>query len=85
MLYHVRMAAITLQNVCRQFGTQVVLQNVSLELQSNQIAGLVGDNGSGKTTLFKLISGDLQPDTIGEENSLRRLVRRRWPLRHLSG
>ncbi len=57
------MAAITLHNVCRQFGTQVVLQNVSLELQRGQIAGLVGDNGSGKTTLLRLINRDLQPDT----------------------
>lgn len=57
------MAAITLHNVFRQFGTQVVLQNVSLELQRGQIAGLVGDNGSGKTTLLRLINRDLQPDT----------------------
>ena len=57
------MAAISLQNVCRQFGLQIVLRDVSLELQSNQITGLVGDNGSGKTTLIKLINRDLPPDT----------------------
>ncbi|MEE9294360.1 MAG: ABC-F family ATP-binding cassette domain-containing protein [Phycisphaerae bacterium] len=57
------MAAVTLQDVCRQFGTQVVLQDVSLELQAGQITGLVGDNGSGKTTLLRLINGDLKPDT----------------------
>ncbi len=62
-LYDARMAAITLHNVGRQFGTQVVLRNVSLELQSSQIAGLVGDNGTGKTTLLKLINRDLKPDT----------------------
>ncbi|MCH7871173.1 MAG: ABC-F family ATP-binding cassette domain-containing protein [Planctomycetes bacterium] len=57
------MAAISLKNVCRQFGLQIVLRDVSLELQSNQITGLVGDNGSGKTTLIKLINRDLPPDT----------------------
>ncbi len=57
------MAAITLHNVCKQFGTQVVLQNVSFELDSRQIVGLVGDNGTGKTTLLRLINRDLQPDT----------------------
>ena len=57
------MAAIALQDVLRQFGTQIVLQNVSLELQTGQITGLVGDNGSGKTTLLRLINGDLKPDT----------------------
>lgn len=57
------MAAVTLQDVCRQFGTQIVLQGVSLELQTGQITGLVGDNGSGKTTLLRLINGELKPDT----------------------
>ena len=57
------MAAVTLQDVCRQFGTQIVLQGVSLELQTGQIIGLVGDNGSGKTTLLRLILGELKPDT----------------------
>jgi len=62
-LYHARMAAITLHNVCTQFGTQIVLRDVSLELHKGQIAGLVGDNGAGKTTLLKLINRDLQPET----------------------
>ncbi|MCH7885510.1 MAG: ABC-F family ATP-binding cassette domain-containing protein, partial [Planctomycetes bacterium] len=57
------MAALTLQDVCRQFGTQIVLHGVSLELQTGQITGLVGDNGSGKTTLLRLIQGELKPDT----------------------
>ncbi len=56
------MAAITIHNVCKQFGTQIVLNDVSLELHRGQIAGLVGDNGSGKTTLLKLINRDLSPD-----------------------
>ncbi|NOS99286.1 MAG: ABC-F family ATP-binding cassette domain-containing protein [Phycisphaerales bacterium] len=56
------MAAITLHNVVKQFGTQIVIRDVSLDLHAGQITGLVGDNGAGKTTLLKLISGDLQPD-----------------------
>ena len=57
------MGAIRIQNVSKQFGGQIVLADVSLELQPNQTVGLVGANGSGKTTLFRLITGDLQPDT----------------------
>lgn len=56
------MAAVTVQGVTKQFGTQVVLQEVSLELQAGQTVGLVGANGAGKTTLFRLITGDLTPD-----------------------
>ncbi len=56
------MAAVVLQNVMKQFGTQVVLDGVSLELHAGQTTGLVGANGAGKTTLFKLITRELQPD-----------------------
>lgn len=56
------MAAVSIRGVSRQFGTQVVLKDVSLELQSGETVGLVGVNGSGKTTLFRLIAGEIQPD-----------------------
>jgi ATP-binding cassette, subfamily F, member 3 len=56
------MASVVLQNIMRQFGSKVVLENVSLEIYSGQIAGLVGVNGAGKTTLFRLMTGELTPD-----------------------
>jgi ATP-binding cassette subfamily F protein 3 len=56
------MAAITIHGVTKQFGTQHVLDNVSLELNSNETVGLIGTNGSGKTTLFRIIAGELLPD-----------------------
>ncbi len=56
------MAIVSVHGVSRQFGTQAVLKDVSLELQSGEIVGLVGANGSGKTTLFRLIAGEIQPD-----------------------
>ncbi len=56
------MAAITLNHVCKQFGSHIVLRDVCFDLHRGQIAGLIGDNGSGKTTLFKLMTGELQPD-----------------------
>jgi len=56
------MAAVTFHNVFKQFGPDIVLQDVSIDLQKGQITGLVGDNGSGKTTLMKLIIGHLKPE-----------------------
>ena len=56
------MAAITIQNVTKQFGTQVVLEGVSLDLHKGEIVGLVGANGAGKTTLFRVIAGEIPPD-----------------------
>ncbi|UCC30596.1 MAG: ABC-F family ATP-binding cassette domain-containing protein [Phycisphaerales bacterium] len=52
----------TAHNLTKQFGNQVVLENVSLELHTGEIAGLVGANGAGKTTLFRLVAGEIQPD-----------------------
>lgn len=56
------MAAITIQKVTKQFGTQMVLEEASAEFGPTEIVGFIGPNGSGKTTLFKLITGELAPD-----------------------
>jgi ATP-binding cassette, subfamily F, member 3 len=56
------MAIVTIRNVTKQFGTLVVLDDVSLELQGDERVGLIGANGAGKTTLFRLIAGELEPD-----------------------
>ncbi len=56
------MGLIRLQNVTKQFGGQVVLDDVSLEFSSGHVVGLVGPNGAGKTTIFRLIMGLQAPD-----------------------
>lgn len=43
----------------KQFGPQTVLQDVSFQLESGKIHGLVGDNGSGKSVLLKCLCGIL--------------------------
>ncbi len=57
------MGLIRLQNVFKQFGSRLVLEDVTLELHTGEIAALVGANGVGKTTLLRLIAGQLQPDS----------------------
>ncbi len=53
------------EGISKQFGRQVVLSNVNLEMQGGQIYGLVGRNGSGKTVLMKLLCGLLPPSSGG--------------------
>lgn len=56
------MASVVLQNVTKQYGPKVVLENVSLEIRTGQTAGLIGANGAGKTALLRLIVGEEPPD-----------------------
>lgn len=56
------MAAISFQSVTKQFGTQLVLEEVNFELVAGETIGLVGPNGAGKTTIFRLIYGEMKPD-----------------------
>lgn len=57
------MGNIVLRDVSKQFGGQVVLRGLSLELSSGEIVGIVGPNGCGKTTLMRLILGQTEPDS----------------------
>ena len=50
-----------LDHVTKNYGHEVALMDVSLNIQSGRIIGLLGPNGSGKTTIIKLINGLLQP------------------------
>jgi len=56
------LGVVNVQNVTKQFGTQIVLQDISFELIAGETVGLVGPNGAGKTTLFRLICGEFAPD-----------------------
>ncbi|MBQ4088369.1 MAG: ABC-F type ribosomal protection protein [Clostridia bacterium] len=58
------MAEITISGVTKSFTQdRVVLDDVSFQIDQGERVGLLGGNGAGKTTLFKIITGELTPDT----------------------
>ncbi len=54
---------ISIQNVSKQFGDQLLFEDLSLTIPRGAIIGIIGPNGAGKTTLFNLITGVEQPQT----------------------
>ena len=62
---------LTIDRVCKSFGSLSVLKDVSLTVGDGEIVALIGPSGCGKTTLLDIISGLSQPDSgtvIGGEN-----------------
>lgn len=55
------MAAVTLKNVWKTYGRDVVLERVNLQVQSGEFITLVGASGCGKTTFLKLLLGEETP------------------------
>ena len=53
---------ISLSNINKQYGRQLVFVDASFQLNSGEKVGLVGPNGSGKTTLFRMLTGEEDPD-----------------------
>ena len=51
-----------LRHISKSFGGVRVLQDVSFDLGSSEVVGLLGDNGAGKSTLIKIITGVHRPD-----------------------
>ncbi|KAF6579820.1 lantibiotic protection ABC transporter ATP-binding protein [Paenibacillus sp. EKM212P] len=53
------------KNLCKTFGRQQAVNNVTLSIQENSVYGLLGPNGAGKSTTLKMLTGMLRP-TSGE-------------------
>ena len=53
---------ITIENVYKKFGKNEILKNLSCQIESHSIYGLVGANGAGKSTLLRLINGVYEMD-----------------------
>lgn len=68
------MEALKIENLHKSFGTNKIINGLSMSIPENTIFGFLGKNGAGKTTTMKMILGFLKKDegsieVFGEEVS----------------
>ena len=60
------------ESIFKSYGSKVVVNNVSINVDQGEIVGLLGPNGAGKTTTFYSIVGLIKPDSgsvyLGDKN-----------------
>jgi branched-chain amino acid transport system ATP-binding protein len=52
-----------IDGITKHFGGVGAVRDLSFEVQTGQVVGLMGPNGAGKTTLLNIICGEYKPDS----------------------
>jgi phospholipid/cholesterol/gamma-HCH transport system ATP-binding protein len=52
-----------LENVSVRYGSKLILENLSLDIEQGAITCLIGLSGSGKSTILRLLNGLRRPDS----------------------
>ncbi len=55
------MSALSFRNVWVEYGNQVVLERINIEIASGTFLSIVGPSGAGKSTFLRLILGQERP------------------------
>ena len=57
------MPAVELNNVCKSYNDNLVVNDVSFAVAQGEIFGLIGPNGAGKTTTIRMMMDIVKPDS----------------------
>lgn len=55
------MKVLEVNNIRKEFGTVVAVNDVHFSVETGQVLGLIGPNGAGKTTLLRILATVLRP------------------------
>ena len=58
-------AQLVAKNIVKRFGGLTALDQVSFEIETGELVGLIGPNGSGKTTFLNVLGGFYRPEQGG--------------------
>lgn len=53
------MIVLSATDITKEYGTDIILENVSFHINAGDRVGLIGANGAGKTTLLKILTGEM--------------------------
>jgi branched-chain amino acid transport system ATP-binding protein len=53
---------LSVRNLCKRFGALAAIDDLSFDVEVNELFGIAGPNGAGKSTLLNLCTGQLVPD-----------------------
>lgn len=77
-------SSIKIQNLTKTYGDVVALDNVSLDVRSGELFGLIGSDGAGKTSLLRILATMLLPtsgtallegfDVVKDYSKIRKLI-----------
>jgi len=54
--------SLVVNTLCKNYGHQLAVNEVSFELKPGEIVGFLGPNGAGKSTTLKMLAGFLEAD-----------------------
>src|SRR5213083_1041014 len=54
---------IDVQNVSKQYGDFIAVEDVSFQVPRGEILGFLGPNGAGKTTTMRILTGYMPPSS----------------------
>lgn len=77
--------AIKIQQITKSFKEVKALKNINLDVNDNELFGLIGPDGAGKTTLFRILVSLLLPDQGEAQVAGMHVVKDYKELRHHIG